>query len=133
MSHSADRLAHAIVLATHAGGDPRTLSAWGQEVGVSRGALRVWCKAAGVSARSCLDFLRILRAVVLASDSTWDLYSMLDVVDQRTLLKLLDRGNIRELCRDASPTVKEFLASQTFLRNDDLLHAIRRRLHDDSR
>src|SRR5262245_4510828 len=54
VSHSADRLANAIVLATTSPADPKTLNAWGQRVGVSRGALRVWCRAANVSARSCL-------------------------------------------------------------------------------
>ena len=131
VSHSADRLAKAIVLATHAPSDPRTLTAWGQQVGVSRGALRVWCQAAGVSARSCLDFLRVLRAVVLSGTETWDLYSILDVVDQRSLLKLLDRGGVRELCRAKSPTVHEFVALQKFLKNQQVLQAVSRRLSAD--
>ena len=131
VSHSADRLAKTIVLATRSPSDPRTLTAWGEQVGVSRGALRVWCKAAGVSARSCLDFLRVLRAVVLSGSQTWDLYSILDVVDQRSLLTLLDRGGVRELCRENPPTVHEFVVLQKFLKNQQVLHAVSRRLHAD--
>jgi hypothetical protein len=129
VSHSADRLAKAIVLATNSPGDPRTLTAWGQQVGVSRGALRVWCEAAGVSGRSSLDFLRVLRAVVLSRNQTWDLLSLLDVVDQRSLLKLLDRGGVRELCREKPPTVDEFMLRQHFLDNQDVLQAVTRRLN----
>lgn len=128
VSHSADRLARAIVLATNAPSDPRTLSDWGQQVGVSRGALRVWCRTAGVSARSCLDFLRVLRAVVLSGQQPWDLLSILDIVDQRSLFKLLDRGGVRELCRGESPTIDEFLGRQRFLENPQLLQAVTSRL-----
>jgi hypothetical protein len=131
--HSADRLAKAIVLATRSPSDPRTLTAWGQQVGVSRGALRVWCKTAGVSARSCLDFLRVLRAVILSGNEAWDLYSLLDVVDQRSLIKLLERGGLRELSREKPPTVERFVADQRFLRNQQVLHAVSRHLNADRR
>lgn len=128
VSHSADRLAKAIVLGTHSPGDPRTLTAWGQHVGASRGTLRMWCKAAGVSARSCLDFLRILRAVTVAGDQAWDLRSILDVVDGRSLLNLLGRGGVRDLYRGTAPTVEDFLLRQRFLLDQQLLQAVRRGL-----
>lgn len=131
VAHSADRLAKAIVLGTHSPGDPRTLTAWGQHVGASRGTLRMWCKAAGVSARSCLDFLRILRAVTVAGDQAWDLRSILDVVDGRSLLNLLGRGEVRDLCRGNAPTVEDFLLRQRFLLDQQLLQAVRRRLDAD--
>jgi len=102
ISHAADRLAKAMVVATNSPSDPRTLAAWGQTAGVSRGALRVWCAAARTSARSCLDFVRVLRAVILAETQTWDLFSTLDVVDRRSLVRLLDRGGLRELSHSAS-------------------------------
>lgn len=95
---------------------------------MSRGALRVWCQAAGVPARSCLDFLRVLRAVMLPGDQAWDLLSMLDVVDQRSLLNLLDRGGVRELCREKRPTLAEFVHAQRFLTNQQLIQAVTRRL-----
>lgn len=128
VSHSADRLAGAIVLATRSARDPRTLTDWGRQVGVSRGALRVWCKAAGVSARACLDFLRVLRAVVRSRNQKLDLLSMLDVVDRRSLLNLLDRGGVRALCRDTQPTVDEFLRRQRFFTNREVVQAARQHL-----
>lgn len=129
VSHSAERVANAIVLATNSPIDLRTLNAWGQHVGISRGALRVWCKAAGVSARECLDFLRVLRAVIVSETQPWDLLSILDVVDARSLAQLLARGGVRELGRAKQPpTVAEFLARQRFLRDDRLVDAVARRL-----
>jgi hypothetical protein len=121
-------LAAAIVLATHSPTDPRTLSAWGQAVGASRGSLRAWCKAAGVSARSALDFLRILRAVVLSKKQEWNLFNILDVVDQRSLYQLLDRGGIRDLCRYEPPTVDQFILNQRFLGDEHVLKAIARQV-----
>jgi hypothetical protein len=128
VSHAADRVANAILLATGSPSDVRTLNAWGQQVGVSRGALRVWCKAAGVSARSCLDFLRVLRAVIVSEHRPWDLLNILDVVDQRSLAQLLDRGGIRKLCEKRRPTVSEFLTRERYLENGQLRQAIARRL-----
>jgi hypothetical protein len=124
VSHSAARVAHAIVVATSSPTDVRTLNAWGQRVGVSRGALRVWCQAAGVSARSCLDFMRVLRAVLVADAGRWDLLSILDVVDKRTLTQLLERGNVRDLCGAWRPSVHEFLKRQEYIRDRRLVDAV---------
>jgi hypothetical protein len=129
ISPSAERLAHAIVLATSSPTDPRTLLAWGQHVGVSRGALRAWCVAAHVSARSSLDFLRVLRAVLLSKDRPWDLFSVLDIVDKRSVTRLLQRGGIGQLVhRTDSPSIEEFLGTQCFVRNEDVVQAVARRL-----
>jgi hypothetical protein len=129
VSHAAARLASAIVVATASPTDPRTLTRWGQAVGVSRGALRVWCKAAGVQARQCLDFLRVLRAIVQSTDRDWDPFNLLDVVDQRSLVRLLNRGGVEQLWRsERLPTIDEFLQRQRFLENADIVEAVSRRL-----
>jgi hypothetical protein len=51
-----------------------------------------------------------------------------DVVDQRSLLKLLDRGGVRELYRRAPPTVDDSLLRQRFLDNQQVFQAVTRRL-----
>ena len=129
VSHAAERLANAIVLATSSSADPRTLAAWGQRIGVSRGALRVWCTAARVSARSSLDFLRILRAVIHAQNGAWDLFGALDIVDERSLVRLLHRGGMVPIIERAEPpSIDEFLKLQRFVKNEDLVHAVSQRL-----
>ena len=131
VSHAADRLAKAMVMGTTSTSDPRTLAVWGQTAGVSRGALRVWCAAARMPARSCLDFVRVLRAVMLAKTQPWDLFSTLDVVDRRSLVRLLDRGGVRELAHTTTPpTVDEFLRSQRFLNNPGVIEEVSRRLSE---
>ena len=133
ISHAADRLAKAIVMATNSPSDPRTLAVWGQTAGVSRGALRVWCAAARLPARSCLDFVRILRAVILARTQPWDLFSTLDIVDRRSLVRLLDRGGVRELSNSAKPpTVDEFMRIQRFLTNPEVIEAVSKRLSESA-
>lgn len=84
-----------------------------------------------MSARSCLDFLRVLRAVILSENQAWDLFSTLNVVDERSLIRLLDRGGMRQISRcEKAPTVDEFLAVQQFLQNSQLVHAVSRRLNE---
>jgi hypothetical protein len=129
VSHAANRLADAIISATRAPADPRTLSAWGQQVGASRGTLRVWCRAAHTPARACLDFLRLLRAVRLSQNQVWDLFSLLDVIDERSISRLLDRGAVRHLLAHTSaPSIDEFLAMQRFIERTDVLEAVAKRL-----
>jgi len=86
------------------------------------------CTAAGVSVRSSLDFLRILRAIIRSEHDSWDLLSLLDVIDQRSLMRLLDRGGVQQLCRDNRPTVEEFMSRQKFLQSRRLIEAIAARL-----
>ena len=94
----------------------------------------MWCAAARMPARSCLDFVRVLRAVILAKTQTWDLFSTLDVVDRRSLVRLLDRGGVRELSHSARPpTVDEFLRIQRFLKNPEVIEAVSRRLSEEHR
>lgn len=129
LSPAAERVANAIVQAIDCPTDLRTLNAWGQRIGVSRGALRVWCTAANVSARSCLDFLRVLRAVVVSDREDWDLLRVLDVIDQRTLTQLLNRGGMKDVRRQR-PSVRDFLTRQHFIQDPLLIAAVKRRLQD---
>lgn len=129
VSHAADRLAGAIVLAACAPADPRTLSAWGQQIGVSRGTIRVWCRAAHTPARAGLDFLRMLRAVQLSQGQVWDLFSLLNVIDERSVGRLLERGRLREFVqRTKPPSIEEFIAAQHFVESVDVVRAVLKRL-----
>ena len=90
----------------------------------------MWCAAARVpTARSCLDFLRVLRAVILSKNQAWDLFSTLDIVDERSLIRLLDRGGLRDLSgADQAPAVHTFLTVQRFVHNPHVIEAVSRRL-----
>jgi len=121
-----------MISATQAPTDPRTLLAWGEHIGASRGTLRVWCRAAHTPARACLDFLRLLRAVQLAQHHAWDLFGLLDVVDARSVASLLDRGGVRALLtRTTPPSIAEFMAMQSFIERPDVVRAVEQRLAAD--
>ena len=79
--------------------------------------------------RACLDFLRMLRAVELSQNQVWDLFSLLDVIDERSVGRLLDRGGLRHfLGHTSAPSVEEFLATQRFIERTDVLLAVAKRL-----
>lgn len=91
----AERWATAVVEVIGADQDPKTLAAWARSVGVSRGALRTWCYAAHVPPHRALDLARILRLACRAPRDIADPLSLLDVVDPRTVARMLHRGGIR--------------------------------------
>jgi len=129
VDHAADRVACAMVAAVACPTDPRTLAEWSGHVGVSRGAVRAWCAAAHVQARACLDFVRVLRAVYLSDGQAWDLHGFLNVVDARSLSRLLARGALTDcLRRPHAPSVEEFLTTQRFVTKRAILRAVSARL-----
>jgi hypothetical protein len=102
------------------------LEGWGRTLGASRGSLRAWCRAAHIQPRCALDFARLLRAVVISQGTAFDLTNLLDVVDDRTLVRLLKRGGVLELKdRTSPPSPGEFISNQIFVRQDAALSAVR--------
>lgn len=132
-AHAADRWARAVLGIIRSDADPRTLAGWGRTIGTSRGALRAWCRAAHIQPRHALDFARVLRAVVISQGKHLDLMNLLDVVDDRTLIRLLKRGAVLELKdRRSPPTAAEFISKQTFVRNDLATSAVLRLFSEKS-
>lgn len=98
--------------------DPRTLGIWGRFVGASVPTLRSRCRAIGVGAKQSLDFTRVLRALIRASENGWDPMLEFDVSDSRTVERLLDQGGlgeVRSLTRVMM--IQEFLSAQRFVTN----------------
>lgn len=125
VAHSAERWARAVVLFLPSERDATNLSDWGHVIGASRGALRAWCRAAHVSARDSLRFARLLRAVVQSQQRVCDLWNLLDVVDERTLTRLLINAGVAAVMKvEPRPDVATFLAQQRLIRSDLLLAAL---------
>jgi hypothetical protein len=130
-AHAAERWARAVVRIIRSNSDPKTLAGWGRTIGVSRGALRAWCQAAHIQPRRALDFARVLRAVVISQGQAFDLTNLLDVVDDRTVVRLLKRGGVLELEHSNSPPLPaEFISNQLFVRDDLALSAVLRLLSE---
>lgn len=118
--HAADRWAHAVMALVPSPDDPRNLESWGRFIGVSRGALRMWCQAADMRPKESLDFARLLRAVVLAQGRTWDPANYLDIVDTRSMARLLERGNLPRSAMRTPPGVFDFILKQRIVQRAEL-------------
>lgn len=125
--HATARWARAVVGVIDSPMDPRTLSAWGRWIGASPGAIRNWCHTAGLPPRKSLLLARMLRACFLIKDTTLALPDLLDVVDRRTLVKMLRFAGFadeRALPRD----IDSFLRRQALVREPLTLKEIERAL-----
>lgn len=126
-SHALRRWAALVQGATSLSGDPRTLAEWARGVAVSTGTLRNWCRTAGISARRSLWFARVLRAVHLSSGGSRRPQDVMNIVDKRTLSKvlLLAGGNPDDL----PVSLEHFLRRQRLLENDEAIAVLRGDLH----
>jgi hypothetical protein len=118
VAHSAERWTKAVVAAIESPNDPRTIEAWGRVAAAATGTLRSWCRAARLPAKKSLDFARLLRAVVRSQGASWAPHNLLNVVDQRTLGRLLVRGGLDRYPIDGEPPDWEGFLAQQRLIND---------------
>jgi hypothetical protein len=72
----------------------------------------------------------MLRAVAQLRSHRSDFFSVLDIVDRRSLVQMLDRGAVRSVLESAPPAIADFLAAQRYLTNEALLEAVKRRLEN---
>ena len=126
---AARRWAEIVIAMARFNDDVRTTYGWGRKIGKSRGALKRWCADANVSAKESLDFARLLRAVIRHEGRVWDLYNVLDIVDPRTLNRLLGRAGLPPATAHRAPDVVTFLEIQQLVRSSVLLTALRERLN----
>jgi hypothetical protein len=124
-AHAAARWAKAIVPLMDCPRDPKTIALWGDWIAVSPGALRNWCRTAGVSARRSLIFGRLLRAVHVSDGARHKPENVLDVVDRRTLAALLRFSGLNEH-GDFPASVRQFLTIQTLIDDVDTLIEVER-------
>lgn len=123
--HATTRWAEAVVGVLHAAFDPKTVDAWGRFIGASGSAIRQWCRPVGIAPKASLDFARVLRAVVLSQGKTWDLYDLLDIVDERTMRSLFLRGGVPALVSTLKPPeTARYLAEQRFVSRKQAIQAV---------
>lgn len=70
--------------------DPKTIADWASWVGVSRGALRGWCRTAGLRAGRSLSLARMLRVTMLYPRESPE--NILDFADKRSIDSFLRLG-----------------------------------------
>ena len=124
-AHAAARWARALVPLMISEKDPRTITGWSRIVFASPGALRNWCRTAGISARRSLVLARLLRVAHLSQAGRHRPEDLLDIVDRRTLVGLLKCAGLNPDAPFPKDAV-EFLQRQTIVRDPDRLHEIDR-------
>jgi hypothetical protein len=120
--HAARRWCRLVMTVLGLPEDPRTLDAWARTNGISRGTLKTWCMAAGVSAKSSLDFARLLRCVIQSRGDKWDAFNRLNIVDPRTVDRLFGRAGFSE--STDIPDARSFLESQRLVTSEMLLSTL---------
>lgn len=73
------------------------MAAWAREAGLCETQLCLRCRRAGVTAKQALDLIRLLRAVLWRNARGGYLRDYSDVVDPRTLARLVERTGLSEL------------------------------------
>jgi DNA-binding response OmpR family regulator len=121
--HALIRWADIVVRVVELRYDIKTLEEWARSVAVSVGALRNWCRTANLPARRSLLFARMLRAVIKHKAHPIPPAELLNVVDRRTLVKMLltAGGTSTDLPHDE----QEFLERQRYVTNADALDVLR--------
>ena len=112
-------LIDAIIFLPH---DVATISGWSRLAAKSQGVIKTWCAAADISAGDSLDFVRLLRVVIRHAGCHPDWHNMLDIIDQRTLRRLLERSGVGDV--DRIPDVATFLERQRLVSSPALLAAV---------
>lgn len=126
--HAVARWADAVARVLDAPQDPRTVRLWGRHIGASPGALRNWCRMAGLSSKRSLNFARMIRAMLWASPSDLP-ENLLNVTDRRTLTQLMKLGNPDATAHTALPrTIDEFLVRQRWITDRLALDELKRTL-----
>lgn len=127
-AHAAARWAQAIARIVSAPADPRTFEAWGRHIGASPGTLKNWCRIADLSPRRSLTFARLLRAVVRHRLDGYRPADVLDIVDHRTLARLLQLGGAGADGHDLPEHVDDFLSRQRLIRDTIALREVEQAL-----
>lgn len=125
--HATARWAKAVAGIIHSPTDPRTLSRWGLCIAASPGAIRNWCYTAGLGPRQSLLLGRMLRAFLLSKGTNLPLPDLLDVVDRRTVLKMLRVAGLPSE-RALPADVTSFLHTQSLIQDPRALGEIERAL-----
>jgi ActR/RegA family two-component response regulator len=127
VQHAVDRWIEVVLKSAAAPTDPNTIERWGRAIGMSAGALRARCRAAHLSARSSLNFVRMLRLVTLY-DGQRPVSDLLNIVDTRTLIRFLQLGDRTQPPCVFPLSLGTFVNRQAWITNPPVLVEVRRAL-----
>lgn len=126
--YAAERWAEVVCLVVTRDRDTRTTHDWGRLVGASRGTLGVWCRAARTSPRRSLDLGRLLYGLRVTGGDLTDIRNALDIVEERTVARLLDRSGLSRATLPAPLALSDVLSHQLLILDPRAVAALRNRL-----
>jgi hypothetical protein len=126
-AHAAARWARTVAPLIDAPKDPRTIAEWSRSIAASPAALRNTCRIAGISPRRSLVFGRMLRAAALSEGGQHTPDTLLDVIDGRTLSRLLRLSGLNG-GHNFPKDIDEFIERQTLVLDPHALVELRRTL-----
>jgi DNA-binding response OmpR family regulator len=124
-AHANARWAKAVIAIINAPEDSRTVLEWGHAIGAGEGTLRNWCRTARLSPKRSLSLARLLRALHLSRSRQWAPEQLLNVVDRRTLNRMLEQGGVDGT---TAPTIDGFLRRQTLIADPTAVNELRKAL-----
>lgn len=124
--YGAERWAKAMLLLVNCEHDPRTVADWSQALGAGRATLSSWCAATHVSLRRSLELGRLLRALRLTDGKVNELHAVMDIVEPRTLTRLLRRAGFAQADGTSTLALGEALRSQQLVTDPHAVDALRR-------
>lgn len=122
--HPAKRWSALVGIGLCCGRDLPTVAAWARQAGTCETQLRMRCRLAGVTAKSSLDLLRMLRAAYWREILGGDLRDYLDIGDVRTMAKLFARVGLEPKSR--APMPLEVLAAQKVVHDAATVEELRK-------
>lgn len=125
--YAAERWSQAVMQVVVDETDPRTVRAWGRIAGASRSTLGTWCRAASVPVKASLDLARLLRATRITRGSLADAHAVMDIVEPRTIERLLKRAGFGSVGR-CPLQPKDVLARRRLILEPRALNSLQRRL-----
>jgi len=116
--YAARRWAAALVCVCTARKDISTVKEWSDALHAGHSTVRAWCRAAQISPKASLDCGRLVRLIIQSKCRETDLQSLLNIVDRRTVARLLKRAGIGDSLTSVPRSVRQFLATQACVRSD---------------
>lgn len=108
--------------------DLATLDPWGAHIHLSRATLCNRCRIVGASPKDSLSFGRLSRALRHGDPLRWCPEDLLDVMDLRTIRKLVDRAGLTPYVHGGRPPLAVLFEHHRFRIPPPCLLALRERL-----
>jgi DNA-binding NarL/FixJ family response regulator len=113
--HAITRWVRVVLPVIDSPSDLKTIAVWARWVAASSGAIRNWCRTAGLSAKRSLSLARMLRVVTCDPGGTHGPENLLDFVDTRSLASFLKLGSATARPYSLPLGVDEFLSLQQWI------------------